>query len=80
AIPDDIALRELVEVYWRLHAVPNLAKSTRDFYKLAWVNHIMPRLGDYPVRELSPKGDLYLNQVGLSGVSVRKQALSGVLR
>ena len=55
AIPDDIALRELVEVYWRLHAVPNLAKSTRDFYKLAWVNHIMPRLGDYPARELTPK-------------------------
>ncbi|MGO9973188.1 MAG: tyrosine-type recombinase/integrase, partial [Solirubrobacteraceae bacterium] len=55
AIPDDIALRELVEVYWRLHAVPNLAKSTRDFYKLAWVNHIMPGLGDYPARELTPK-------------------------
>jgi integrase len=55
AIPDDIALRELVEIYWRLHAVPNLAKSTRDFYKLAWVNHIMPRLGDYRVRELTPK-------------------------
>jgi integrase len=54
-IPDDIALRQLVETYWRLHAVPNLAKSTRDFYKLAWVNHIMPRLGDYPVRELTPK-------------------------
>lgn len=55
AIPDDVAMCELVEVYWRLYAVPNLAKSTRDFYKRAWVNHIMPRLGDYPARELTPK-------------------------
>jgi integrase len=55
AIPEDVRLRELVETYWRLHAVPNLAQSTRDFYKITWVNHIMPRLGDYRVRELTPK-------------------------
>ncbi len=52
---DDVALGELVETYWRLHAVPNLAPSTRDFYARAWTNHIMPRLGDYGVRELTPK-------------------------
>jgi integrase len=55
AIPDDVPLAEFVETYWRLHAVPNLAQSTRDFYKLTWVNHIMPRLGDYGVRELTPR-------------------------
>jgi integrase len=55
AIPADQPLGEFVETYWRLHAVPNLAKSTRDFYKLTWTNHIMPRLGDYGVRELTPK-------------------------
>ncbi len=32
------------------------------------------------VNRNSGKGGLYLNQVGLSGVSGRKQALSGVLR
>jgi integrase len=55
AIPDDVPLAEFVETYWRLHAVPNLAESTRAFYKLTWVNHIMPRLGDYGVRELTPR-------------------------
>jgi len=55
AIPDDVRLAEFVETYWRLHAVPNLAPSTREFYKLTWVNHIMPRLGEYGVRELTPK-------------------------
>ena len=55
AIPEDVPLAEFIETYWRLHAVPNLAESTRDFYKLTWVNHIMPRLGEYGVRELTPK-------------------------
>jgi hypothetical protein len=45
AIPKDVPLSEFVETYWRLHAVPNLAESTREFYKLTWTNHIMPRLG-----------------------------------
>ncbi|MGA2929946.1 MAG: hypothetical protein ABSG43_28955 [Solirubrobacteraceae bacterium] len=55
AVPDDVPLREFVETYWALHAKPNLAESTRDFYARTWVNHIMPRLGDYGVRELTPK-------------------------
>lgn len=55
AIPDDVRLAEFVETYWRLHAIPNLAPSTREFYKLTWVNHIMPRLGEHGVRELTPK-------------------------
>ena len=55
AVPEDVVLKEFVETYWRVHAVPNLAPSTRDFYARAWTNHIMPRLGDYGVRELTPK-------------------------
>lgn len=55
AIPDDVALREFAKTYWRLHALPNLAPSTRDFYLRALSNHIIPRLGDYGVRELTPK-------------------------
>jgi len=55
AVPEDVPLKEFVETYWRVHAVPNLAASTRDFYARAWANHIMPRLGDYGVRELTPK-------------------------
>ena len=55
AIPDDPPLREFVETYWRLHAVPNLAPSTRELYARTWATHILPRLGDYGVRELTPR-------------------------
>ena len=55
AIPEDVPLREFVKTYWRLHAIPNLADSTRDFYARTLANHIVPRLGDYGVRELTPK-------------------------
>ena len=55
AIPDDVPLREFVKTYWRLHATPNLAESTRDFYARTISNHIIPRLGDYGVRELTPR-------------------------
>ncbi len=54
AIPEDVPLREFVKTYWRLHAIPNLADSTRDFYARTLANHIVPRLGDYGVRELTP--------------------------
>ena len=76
AIPDDQPLADFVETYWRLHAVPNLANSTRDFYKLTWVNHIMPRLGDYGVRELTPKRLARfredLEKAGVGAATVRK--------
>jgi integrase len=55
AVAQDVPLAEFVETYWRLHAVPNLAPSTRQLYKEIWANHIKSRLGDYGVRELTPK-------------------------
>jgi integrase len=35
--------------------VPNLSKASRDLYGRVWGLHILPRLGDYGVRELTPK-------------------------
>ena len=55
AVPDDVPLCEFIETYWRLHAVPNLSPATRDLYSRVWALHILPRLGDYGVRELTPK-------------------------
>jgi hypothetical protein len=55
AVPDDIMLAEFVETYWRLHAVPNLSPATRELYGGIWERHILPVLGEYGVRELSPK-------------------------
>ena len=55
AVHDDVKLGEFVETYWQLHAVPNLSRSTRDLYGRVWSLHILPRLGKYGVRELTPK-------------------------
>jgi integrase len=55
AVTEDVLLPEFVETYWRLHAVPNLRLSTRDLYKRIWALHIKPRLGEYGVRELTPR-------------------------
>ncbi len=45
AVPDDVPLRDFVETYWQLHALPNLAQSTRDLYSRVWALHILPALG-----------------------------------
>ncbi len=76
AVPDDIPLREFVLTYWRLHAIPNLAASTRAYYLHALTNHIEPRLGDYGVRDLTPKriGRFReeLEHAGLGASTIRK--------
>jgi integrase len=55
AVPDDVPLRKFVETYWRLHATPNLSEPTRALYARVWDLHILGRLGDYGVREITPK-------------------------
>ncbi len=64
-------LSPFVETYWRLHAVPNLSQATRDLYNRVWARHILPRLGDYGVRELTPKRltrfRVALERAGLGG-------------
>ena len=54
-VPDDVQMSEFIETYWRLHAVPNLSEATRALYASVWDLHILPFLGDYGVREISPK-------------------------
>jgi integrase len=55
AVAEDVPLSEFVETYWRLHAIPNLSQASRDLYSRVWALHILPRLGGYGVRELTPK-------------------------
>jgi hypothetical protein len=52
---EDITLAEFVEVFWEMHAVPNLAPATRESYKNVWARHVRPRLGGRALRELTPK-------------------------
>lgn len=50
-----ITLAELMEDYWALHAVPNLAPSTRALYAHVWGRHLRPRIGGQQVRAITPK-------------------------
>lgn len=74
AVPDYVKLSEFVETYWRLHAIPNLSQSTRELYGRIWALHILPRLGEHGVRELTPKrltrfrADLKRAQLGTATV------------
>lgn len=76
AVPDDVKLAEFVETYWQLHVVPNLTPATRDLYRRVWSLHILPRLGEYGVRELTPKRltrfRAELEKVGIGNATVVK--------
>lgn len=48
-----VILADFVLVYWRDYAIPNLAPRTRAVYGLAWEKHLRPRIGAFPLRELT---------------------------
>lgn len=73
----DIPLVEFVPVYWRLHAVPNLAPATREHYKRLWANYAKPRLGSYGIREVNSAKRLarfreQLERAGVGDATVQK--------
>lgn len=47
-------LAEFGEEWWRLYAEPNLAATTLQVYAVLWDAHVLPRLGSYQLRELTP--------------------------
>jgi hypothetical protein len=47
-------LADFGKEWWRLHAEPNLAKSTPQVYAVQWDAHVLPRLGSIPLRALTP--------------------------
>jgi len=55
-VPDlDVTLAEFCAEWWLLHVVPNLAAQTQLNY--AWLRdkHVLPRLGNYRLTEISPR-------------------------
>ena len=42
------------EEWWPRYAIPNLAPDTRRRYLEVWGVHLLPRLGDYELREITP--------------------------
>ena len=79
-------LAEFGEEWWRLHAEPNLARSTLKGYASIWDTHVLPRLGSVPLRELTPdvvnRFRLELEADGVGPASIRKSLvlLQGVLQ
>jgi len=72
----DVTLAEFIEDYWRLHAVPNLAASTRASYLNIWGRHVHDRLGSRQLRAITPKVLIRfradLENAGVGAATVRK--------
>lgn len=82
-----VTLAEFVErEWWPRYAIPNLQASTRKRYLEVWGAYLLPRVGGYQLREITPLlvEDLrdQLARQGLGAASQRKALLllSGILR
>jgi len=79
-------LADFVEDWWRLYARPNLEQSTLDWYAWLWDTHIVERLGDYRLLELTPellerwRSDLARAGVGPAIAAKALVLLQGVLQ
>jgi integrase len=79
-------LAEFGAEWWRLYAEPNLAPTTLRVYAMLWDTHVLPRLGSYQLRELTPavinRFRLELENEGAGRVSIAKALtlLQGVLQ
>jgi integrase len=41
--------------WWPHYAIPNLATDTRRRYLEIWGKHLLPRVGGYPIRDITPR-------------------------
>ena len=79
-------LAEFGREWWRLYAEPNLSRSTLRVYAMLWDTHILPRLGELKLRELTvevlQRYRLDLQVAGVGQGSARKALvmLQGILQ
>jgi len=79
-------LAQFGEEWWRLYAEPNLSRSTLRVYAMLWDAHILPRLGELKLRELTvevlQRYRLDLHAAGVGQGSARKALvmLQGILQ
>ena len=79
-------LADFAEEWWRLYAEPNLAVSTRRRYAEVWDLHILPRIGGYPLRDVTPELvdnlRVDLDSAGVGAATTRKALflLQGIMR
>jgi integrase len=86
-IQSRLTLAEYVrDEWWPRYAVPNLKPSTRRRYLEVWGTHLLPRIGDYQLREITPAlvEDLCSQfRAAKVGVQTQRKAvmlLQGILR
>ena len=79
-------LADFAEEWWRVHAEPNLAPSTRRRYAEVWDLHVLPRIGGYRLRDVTPElvdnlgADLAAADVGAATARKSLFMLQGVMR
>jgi integrase len=79
-------LANFAEEWWRLYAVPNLAPKTLKVYADLWDRYVLPRLGGYPLRNLTPevlarfRADLAAADVGDPTIRKLMSIVQGVLQ
>lgn len=79
-------LDEFAREWWRLYAEPNLARKTLQVYADLWDRHVLPRLGAFRLRELTPEllesFQVDLRDAGVGDPTIVKalSLLQGILR
>jgi integrase len=82
-----MTLAEFVrEEWWPRHAVPNLKPSTQRRYLEVWGTHLLPLLGDYELRAITPmlvedlRARFAAERVGVQTQRKALMLLQGILR
>jgi integrase len=79
-------LADFATEWWALYAVPNLAPKTLKVYADLWDRYVLPRLGGYRLRNLTPevlarfRADLAASEVGDPTIRKLMSIVQGVLQ
>lgn len=78
-------LADFAEEWWEVYAGPNLARSTLASYSHIYNRHVLPRLGNYRLREITPqvvarfRADMEREEVGAPTIRKALAILQGML-
>ncbi len=82
-----MTLAEFVrEEWWPRYAIPNLKPSTQRRYLEVWGTHLLPMLGDYELRAITPilvedvRAQFVMQRVGVQTQRKALMLLQGILR
>ena len=75
---------EFAREWWRIHAIPNLSPRTRETYAIVFDKHLLPRVGELPLREVTPavvaslSADMQAARVGPAATRKALTVLQGI--